>query len=331
LIKPFSFNYQGCILKTLITSIILLFMLISISYSLEPVRCAISYTGGGAVTVEVQLYDYGTGTNVYPGSGNHSIGSCSANSSGIICFIIGKDDAAWSAISAASITNNHMINVYVGGSIAAYIRLDHIIIDQGIYGSSIDASVISLPDGEIFIGNADGEAVSLAISGDATMDNAGAVTVTGLQGKDVHTTDPTDGQVLTWDNGNTRWVPAAAGGAFSNTSNVTSNSPGTLATDDFLFGSSQLADDGNTDHDARFFFDKSKGAFRAGYATGTQWDDANIGSYSFAAGYNTTASGIYSTVSGGSHNTASSEYSTVSGGSHNTASSDFSTVSGGGL
>ena len=31
-----------------------------------------------------------------------------------------------------------------------------------------------------------------------------------LQGFTVHTTTPTDGQVLTWDNGNSRWAPATA-------------------------------------------------------------------------------------------------------------------------
>ncbi len=42
-----------------------------------------------------------------------------------------------------------------------------------------------------------------------------------------------------------------------------------------------------------------------------------------------TASGIYSTVSGGGGNTASGVYSTVSGGANNTASGTYSTVSGG--
>lgn len=41
-----------------------------------------------------------------------------------------------------------------------------------------------------------------------------------------------------------------------------------------------------------------KGAFRAGSVTGTQWDDANIGNYSFAANNNNIASGAYSTAFG---------------------------------
>jgi UspA1-like protein len=316
-------------MRTLLLIFLLAFLAYSTTYSLEPVRCAVSYTGGGAVIVEVQLHDYGTGTNIYPGFGHKNIGLFTANSSGIISFVIGSGDAAWTSISASNITNNYMVNVYIGGAIAAYCRIDQMIVEQGIYGSSIDASVISLPDGEIFVGDADGDAVSLAISGDATMDNAGAFTVTGLQGKDIHDAAPTDGQVLAWDNTNSRWAPASGGGAFSTASNVTSNSPGTLATDDFVFGSDQLDDDGNTDHDARFFFDKSKSAFRAGKATGTQWDDANIGLYSFATGRNNIASDPFSTVSGGSDNTASEVFSVVSGGNENTASGENSTVCGG--
>jgi hypothetical protein len=55
-------------------------------------------------------------------------------------------------------------------------------------------------------------------------------------------------------------------------------------TDDFVVGSPQLADDGNSDHDNRMWFDKSKGAFRAGGVTGNRWDDANVGSLSVAFG-----------------------------------------------
>lgn len=68
--------------------------------------------------------------------------------------------------------------------------------------------------------------------------------------------------------------------AFSTTSNVTSNTPWTLATDDFVFGSDDLDDDWNTDHDKRFIFDKSTWAFRAGYCQWTERDDTNRWDYS---------------------------------------------------
>lgn len=41
-----------------------------------------------------------------------------------------------------------------------------------------------------------------------------------------------------------------------------------------------------------------RAAFRAGYVSGTQWDDVKIGDYSFAEGSNNTASGAYSTAMG---------------------------------
>ena len=61
-----------------------------------------------------------------------------------------------------------------------------------------------------------------------------------------------------------------------------------------------------------------------------------VGSYNnycrhggIVVGYRNTASGNYSSVSGGTYNTASGESSSVSGGTHNTASAGRSSVSGG--
>jgi hypothetical protein len=237
-------------MRTILLSILITLVAYSTAYSLEPVLCAISYTGGGAVTVEVQLYDYGTSTNIYPGVGSQNIGSLTANSSGIISFVVGSSDTAWAAITASSVTNNYMVNVYIGGAIAAYLRLDELVVEHG------------------------------------------------------------------------------TNGAFSTLSNVTSNISGNLASDDFVFGSSQLDDDSNYVHYSRLFFDKSKGAFRAGSVDGDQWDDANVGEYSFATGRDNTASGEYSTVSG-RENTASGDYSSVGGGYLNIASGESGTVSGG--
>lgn len=84
------------------------------------------------------------------------------------------------------------------------------------------------------------------------------------------------------------------------------------ATDDFVFGSTQLEDNGNTNHDNRFFFDKSKGAFRVGQVRGSDWDDVNRGLYSFASGQETEASGDYSTAMGARCN-ALGDYSTALG------------------
>ena len=71
-----------------------------------------------------------------------------------------------------------------------------------------------------------------------------------------------------------------------------------LPNDDFVFGSNSLDDDGNISHDSRFFFDKSKAAFRAGYVENSNWNANSIGDYSFAIGENTKASGGNSVAAG---------------------------------
>lgn len=62
----------------------------------------------------------------------------------------------------------------------------------------------------------------------------------------------------------------------------------------------------------RMFFDIQQAAFRAGEVNGTQWDNASIGPYSVAMGYNTTAS-AYNAFAAGYSTTASGDYSTALG------------------
>ncbi len=78
----------------------------------------------------------------------------------------------------------------------------------------------------------------------------------------------------------------------------------------------------------RMMWIPSKAAFRAGTVDGTQWNNANVGSYSVAFGNNTTASGSYS-VAFGNSTTASGDRSAAFGNSNST-SGDFSTVFGAG-
>jgi len=70
-----------------------------------------------------------------------------------------------------------------------------------------------------------------------------------------------------------------------------------------------------------------KAAFRAGTVSSTQWDDANIGSYSTAMGYNTQASGSYS-VALGAAATANNTQSSVAIGNTVTASGMHSAAIG---
>ncbi|MBS1619219.1 MAG: tail fiber domain-containing protein, partial [Bacteroidetes bacterium] len=82
----------------------------------------------------------------------------------------------------------------------------------------------------------------------------------------------------------------------------------------------------------RLMWYPAKAAFRAGAATATEWDDANVGTYSFATGITTTASGAYGSVAMINQATASGSSSFAAGwlatasasdavaiGSHNTA------------
>ena len=113
---------------------------------------------------------------------------------------------------------------------------------------------------------------------------------------------------------------------------IIGNPEGT-STKDFIFGSAQTADVGTAAQDRRMFFDKSKGAFRAGIADTTQWDDVNVGEYSVAFGFRPIASGLASIAIGyGSRatNTASISFGTVSiaSGGSATASGYFPVASG---
>ncbi|MCP4123820.1 MAG: hypothetical protein GY751_18885, partial [Bacteroidetes bacterium] len=76
----------------------------------------------------------------------------------------------------------------------------------------------------------------------------------------------------------------------------------------------------------RMFFYPKKSAFRAGYVGGTEWNDANIGNYSFASGRQTIASNNHTTSIGyGSH--ATGENSSCIGVS-DTASGQYATAIG---
>jgi hypothetical protein len=77
---------------------------------------------------------------------------------------------------------------------------------------------------------------------------------------------------------------------------------------------------------SRMMFYPGKGAFRTGVVDGIQWDNANVGDYSFATGANTTATGFYSTAMGQSTN--ASGYASIATGAGTTASGNYSTALG---
>jgi hypothetical protein len=121
----------------------------------------------------------------------------------------------------------------------------------------------------------------------AKLEIAGQVKITGGS--------PGAGKVLTSDaNGLAIWQ-LQAGGPFSSTGGITSNSP---ITDHFVVGSSLMDDVIGTADDIRLFFNKTKGAFRAGRNSTGDWNDANVGQFSAAFGDNNKASGPNSFASG---------------------------------
>lgn len=85
--------------------------------------------------------------------------------------------------------------------------------------------------------------------------------------------------------------------------------------------------------DKRTFFNKIKGAFRAGETFNDAWDDANVGANSVALGYSTKASGSFSTAMGNRSVASASEataegYSTTASGTRSHAEGDSTTASG---
>ena len=140
-------------------------------------------------------------------------------------------------------------------------------------------------------------------------------------------TDGTAGQALTTDGSGTITWGTPDAGIFQVASNLVSPKPAIdLAQDDFVFGSTQLDDNGNTNHDNRLYFDKSKGAFRAGGSGNNFWDDAYRGDYSFAGGYSTRSGGRGS-VAFGQYGNSSGDFG-ASFGNQTTASGYASTAFG---
>jgi len=83
-------------------------------------------------------------------------------------------------------------------------------------------------------------------------------------------------------------------GAFNTTSNTTSNSNEDYAVNDFVFGSDRLENDQSTlDDSNRFYFDKERGAFRAGSSAGNGWNSefpySLVGNGSIGLGINSVA------------------------------------------
>ncbi len=125
------------------------------------------------------------------------------------------------------------------------------------------------------------------------------------------------------------------GRAFTSENGITSS---TNNDDDFIVGVDSINLGSGTEY--KLFFDKSKGAIRAGAITNDKWDEDNLGNYSVAFGNSNLASGNYAMAFGG-FNSAYGTFSTTWGdgnnangthatawGQFNDANGTYSTVSG---
>lgn len=119
-------------MKNVFLFLALLFMYNNIN-ALEPVRVAIVTTSGNTLNVDVELYDYSNNTSLH----TLSLGALTANSSGIISFIVDNGTPAWSTINSSSINSNVVLNVKTGGTLYAQYRLDNLIIVQAQSGNGI--------------------------------------------------------------------------------------------------------------------------------------------------------------------------------------------------
>ena len=89
------------------------------------------------------------------------------------------------------------------------------------------------------------------------------------------------------------------------------------------FGMGSIAASGGG---ARLLWHPRKAALRAGRISGSQWDEANVGTYSIAFGLDTTANGSSSTAMG--FNTTASGFTSTALGSYTNASGIYSTATG---
>ncbi|MDG1213114.1 MAG: tail fiber domain-containing protein [Flavobacteriaceae bacterium] len=185
----------------------------------------------------------------------------------------------------------------------------------GHYAGSIDEYDPETLNGNnnIFLGpyttiELDGIENSVAIGSRATLTQSNTIQL----GNDEISTVITSGTVsATAFVGDGSRLTGISDGSSIFTGNTTVISNIYTTTQDFVFGSSSLDNISGTSDDARFFFDKSKGAFRAGTTrvetTGNDevWDEEIVGEYSAAFGVANEASGLASTAFG-FQNTANS-------------------------
>lgn len=113
-------------MKRIFLLIAVALLTLSTSSALDPIKVAIVNTGTAPVSVEIRLNNYtgGTATLLY----TQPAANYTPNGSGII--IANISGAGWTAIASNTVTNYHILDVYVGGSLVAQYRLDNLLLSQ---------------------------------------------------------------------------------------------------------------------------------------------------------------------------------------------------------
>ncbi len=225
-----------------------------------------------------------------------------------------------------------------------------------VWGSSGGAGTVTSVDGS-------GGSTGLSLTG-GPITGSGTLTIGGtldIANGGTGATDKADaliallpsplvaGRVLTNDGTNVSWQPVsgsfiANGTSLQSGANFNISGTGVIGGNEVIGGS--LLDSGSvattpaSGAGRRMMFVPALGAFRAGGIDGTQWDNANIGLFSIAEGWDVKASG-QSSVAIGASSFATQEYATAIGisdvasgfsstaiGVSNTASGNYSTALG---
>lgn len=190
----------------------------------------------------------------------------------------------------------------------------------------------------LFFTGGNWKAVTPAFNGDVT-GGINTLKVEKLQNLAVSPTAPTAGQVLQWDANALAWTPSTAPSGvtvhgqlsgltaddhpqylLSNAARGTTN--GFAVTGSIATGTIPASGPG-----VRMLWFPAKAAFRAGGVAAAEWDAGNIGDYSTAFGYQTTASGVQSLAAGQGSNAVGPRSTAL--GFNTLASGDGATALGG--
>jgi len=115
------------------------------------------------------------------------------------------------AVTSAKIANAAVLRINIVDDAINTAKIADDAVTNAKLAGSINPNKITVADTQIFVGNASNQAASVALSGDATIINTGALTVSAIQGIAVSTTDPTANQVLAYNSTNSRWEPKHLG------------------------------------------------------------------------------------------------------------------------